>query len=102
MMKVCGLVAGLARGGKSATNIKITVDAAYGDKAFGLTSIYYIIKKVKAAKLTDDQQNLNAKKTTQSADIIASVTVDVKEDQCVTCRDLASPMGSPMAPCTAS
>jgi hypothetical protein len=43
MMKVCGLVAGLARGGKSATNIKITVDAAYGDKAFGLTSIYYII-----------------------------------------------------------
>jgi hypothetical protein len=81
-----GLVVGLARRGKSAIKVKITVDAAYGDKAFGLTSMYYIIKKVKAGKSTDDQQNLNAKKTTWTADIIAFVTVDVEEDQCVTCR----------------
>jgi hypothetical protein len=48
MIKVHYFVAGLIRSGKSATEIKTYVDAMYRDKALGLTSVYYIIKKVKA------------------------------------------------------
>ncbi len=63
MTKVCDFVAGLARSGKSAAEIITTVDATYRDKALGLTSIYYIIKKVKAGQTTNDQQHLGAQKT---------------------------------------
>jgi histone-lysine N-methyltransferase SETMAR len=89
MTQVRDFVAGLARTGKSAGEIKKLVDAAYGDKALGLTSIYYIIKKVKAGKTTDDQRHLSAKKTKRTADIVAAVAADVKEDRRVNCRDLA-------------
>jgi hypothetical protein len=44
MTKVHDFIADLDRRGKSAAEIKTVVDAAYGDKALGLTSIYYIIK----------------------------------------------------------
>jgi hypothetical protein len=81
MTQVRDFVAGLARTGKSASEIKKVVDAAYGDKALGFTSIYYIIKKVKAGKTTDDQRHLSAKKT--------AVAADVREERRVNCRDLA-------------
>ncbi len=62
MTQVRDFVAGLARAGKSASEIKKLVDDAYGDKALGLTSIYYILKRVKAGKSTEDQRKFSAKK----------------------------------------
>jgi hypothetical protein len=93
MTKVCDFVAGLARTGKSAAEIKTLVDAAYGDKALGLTSIYYILKKVKASKSSEDQRKFSAKKTKRTAAIIAAVAGDVAEDRCISCKDLASVHG---------
>jgi hypothetical protein len=58
MMKVHDLVAGLARAGKTANEIKIITDIAFGNK----TAIYNIIKKVEASETTDNQQHLNEKK----------------------------------------
>ncbi len=46
MMKVRDFVVGLTKSGKSTAKIKTTIDAPYGDKALGLTSIYYILKNV--------------------------------------------------------
>jgi hypothetical protein len=62
MTQVRDFVAGLARAGKSASEIKKLVDDADGDKALGLTSIYYILKRVKAGKSTEDQRKFSAKK----------------------------------------
>jgi hypothetical protein len=62
MTKVRDFVAGLARSGKSAAEIKTIVDAAFGDQALGLTSIYYILKKVIEGKSTDDQRHLERQK----------------------------------------
>ncbi len=79
MAKVHNFNAGLARKGKSATEIKTIMDAACRDTSLGLTLIYYIIKKVKAGKTTDHQWHLTAKITKRT----------VKEDRCANCRDLA-------------
>ncbi len=59
----------------------------------GLTSIYYILKKVKDGKSTDDQRHLNAKKTKRTAAIVAAVAANVAEDRRVSCKDLASAHG---------
>ncbi len=88
MTKVRDSVAGLARSGKSAPKLK-RVDAAFGDQALGLTSIYYILKKVKEGKSTDDQRHLNAKKTKRTAAIVAAVAADVAVERRVSCKDLA-------------
>jgi hypothetical protein len=69
MTKAHDFIAGHARSGKSAAEIKTTVDTAYRDKALGLTSIYYIIKKLKAGENTHNQQNLSTKKTKWTMDI---------------------------------
>ncbi len=92
MTKVCDFVAGLARAGKSANKIKILTDAAFGDKSLTKTTIYNILKKVKAGETTDDQRHLNAKKTKRTH-IIATVAADVNADWQVTCRDLATAHG---------
>ncbi len=68
-------------------------DAAYGDKSFGLCSIYLIIKKVKAGENTDDQRHLSAVKTKRTADIVVAVAADVEEDRRVNCKDLISAHG---------
>jgi hypothetical protein len=60
MTKVHDFVAGLARAGKIANEIKILADAAFGDKSLTKTAIYNILKKVKAGETTDDQRHLNA------------------------------------------
>jgi hypothetical protein len=81
MMNVRDFVAGLARTGKSAAEIKTLVNAAYGDKALGLTSIYYILKKVKAGESIKDQRKFSAKKTKRTAVVIAAMAADVAEDR---------------------
>ena len=86
-------IASLARSSKSCAKIKTTVDTACGDKALGITSINYIIKKAKAGKSTYDQSHLNTEKTKKTLDIVAPITVDVKEDRVVTCKDLTCAHG---------
>ncbi len=93
MTQVRDFVAGLARAGKSASEIKKLVDDAYRDKALGLTSIYYILKRVKAGKSTEDQRKFSAKKTKRTAAIIAAVATDVADDRRVSVKDLASVHG---------
>ncbi len=43
-----------------------------------------------AGETTDDQCHLSAKKIKRTAGIIAAVTATIKEDQCATCKDIAS------------
>ncbi len=93
MTKVCDFVAGLARARKSANEIKILSDAAFGDKSLTKTAIYNILKKVKAGKTTDDQRHLNAKKIKRTQDVIAAVAAYVKADRLVTCMNLATARG---------
>ncbi len=76
MTEVPNFVAGLARRGKSTAEIKMTIDTTYGDKVWGLTSIYYILKNVKDGESTDDQHQFSAKKTKQTANI-TSLAADV-------------------------
>jgi hypothetical protein len=102
MKKVRDFVAGLARSGKSAAEIKTIVDAAFGDQALGLTSIYYILKKVKDGKSTDDQRHLNAKKTKRTAAIVVAVAADVASTGRLAARILPSPMGSRLEPFSTS
>jgi hypothetical protein len=103
MTKVCNFVSGLARAGKSANEIKILTDAAFGDKSLSKTAIYNIfLSKVKAGETTDDQRHLNMKKTKRTQDIIAAVATDVNADRRVTSWTWLLPMGSHMAPCTTS
>jgi hypothetical protein len=92
MTKVQNFVAGLARRGKSAAEIKTIVDAAFGDKALGLTSIYYIMK-VTAGQSTDNQRQLNGKKTKRTANIVAAVAADVAEDGGLAARILPPAYG---------
>ncbi len=49
-------MSGLARARKSANEIKILTDAAFGDKSLSKTAIYNILSKVKAGETTDDQR----------------------------------------------
>jgi hypothetical protein len=102
MTKVRDFIAGLAKSGKSAAEIKTIVDAAFGDKALGLTSIYYILKKVKDGKSTDDQRHLNAKKTKRTADIVATVAADVAKTGRLAAMILPPPMSSPLEPFSTS
>jgi hypothetical protein len=61
MKKVQDFVAGLTKSRKGAAKIKKTISAAYEDKAWRLTSIYFVIMKLKAGKTTDTQHHLSAK-----------------------------------------
>ncbi len=62
MAKVRNFVAGLARAGKSANEIKIIADAAFGDKSLMKTAIYNILKKDKASEMTDNQRHLKRRR----------------------------------------
>jgi hypothetical protein len=83
MTKVCDFIAGLARSHESDVERKTTVDTVYKEQALGITSIYYIIKTVKASKTTGEKRSLSAKKTQKPADVVVAVNGDIKEDQCV-------------------
>jgi hypothetical protein len=67
MKKVQDLVAGLTKSRKGADKIKKTISAAYEDKAWRLTSIYFVIMKVKAGKTTDTQRHLSAKENQEDS-----------------------------------
>jgi hypothetical protein len=60
MKKVQDFVTGLTRSRKRAAKIKKTISAAYKDKAWRFTSIYFVIMKVNAGKTTDTQCHLSA------------------------------------------
>ncbi len=57
------------------------------------SAIYKIINKVKAGETNEDKRHLNPKKTKRTMDIIAAVATDVKADDRISCRDLASAHG---------
>jgi hypothetical protein len=67
MKKVQDFVAGLTKSRKGAAKIKKTFKADYKDKSWRLTSIYFVIMKVKASKTTDIQSHLNAKENQEDS-----------------------------------
>jgi hypothetical protein len=73
-------VAGLTRARKGYKKKKKIVDAAIGDKTLQKTTIYAIIKMVKAGETISDQRNLNGKKTIRNAALITSVAAAVEQD----------------------
>jgi hypothetical protein len=58
MTEVRNFVAALARAGKGCKEIKLLVDAAYGDTAMSKSQINCIIKAVEVGKNTADQRPL--------------------------------------------
>jgi hypothetical protein len=62
MTRVRDFVADLARAGKSFSEIKKTVAAAYGDRSLSSSQLYRIIKQARVGKDTEDQRHLNPKK----------------------------------------
>jgi hypothetical protein len=86
------LIAGRTRGRKSETEIK-TTKAAYGDKAWRMSSIYYFIMKVKAGETTDNQHNNSAKENQEDCQHCTAVAANVKGDRCITCKDITSSSG---------
>jgi hypothetical protein len=95
MTGACNFVADLARAGKGYQEIKVMVDAAYGDQSLQKTAIYAIIKKVKAGESTADMRHLNPKKNVRTPELIASVTAAVEEDRCLSMEISPPPMGYP-------
>ena len=93
MTEVRDFVAALARAGKRRQEIKILVDAAYGDKSLSISQINRIIKAVNDGKNTSDQRHSNPKKTRRTADVVAAVAESVEEDRRVTVRTLAARHG---------
>ncbi len=67
MKKVQDIVAGLTKSRKSVAKIKKATRAAYEDKAWRLTSIYFVIMKVKAGETTDTQCHLSAKENQEDS-----------------------------------
>jgi hypothetical protein len=67
MKKVQDFVAGLTKSRKGAAKIKKTISAAYEDKARRLTSIYFVIMKVKAGKTNDTQRHLSEKENQEDS-----------------------------------
>jgi len=89
MTEVRDFIAALARAGKRQQEIKILVDAAYGDKSLSISQINRIIKAVNDGKSTSDQSNSNSKKT-RTAQVVAD---SVEEDWRVTVCTLAARHG---------
>jgi hypothetical protein len=67
MKKVQDFIAGLTKSRNSAAKIKKTINSAYEDKAWRLTSIYFVIMKMKAGKITDTQRYLSAKENQEDS-----------------------------------
>jgi hypothetical protein len=66
MKKVQDFVAGLARNRKSTAEIKKIIRAVYGDKAWRMASIYFVIMMVKAGETNDNQRHLHAKENQEN------------------------------------
>jgi len=93
MLKTRDFAADLARDGKTAKEIKGSVQRVYGSKAILLDTIYHIINKIKTGKMMDDQRHFSSKKTKRSAATIAGVTAAVTEDTRCTIAELARDIG---------
>jgi hypothetical protein len=65
----------------------------FWEKAMRKASIYFIMKKVKASKTTDDLRHQNLNKTKRTVNIVAAVTANIKEDHRLTSKELASSYG---------
>jgi hypothetical protein len=89
MMKVRDFVAGLAR-------------AAFGDKAWKKASIYFIMKKVKIGKITDDLCHQNPKKTKRTVNIVAAVAGCPRFSLRIRKRRECEPATSSLPPSTAA
>ncbi len=96
MTKVRNFVAALARAGKGCKEIKLLVDAAYGDTAMLKSRINCIIKAVKEGKNTADQRHSSAKKTKLTGDVLASIAAAIEKDRWITVRKLAATHGLPI------
>ena len=89
MTGVRDFVASIARAGKSFGEIKETADLTFGDKSLHKSTIYDLINKVKAGKMTEDQCHLNPKKTKRNLELIAPVAATVEKDAWMTVQNLA-------------
>jgi len=94
MTRVRNFVADLARTGKSVFAIKKMVNSAYGDKPLSLSQIYHIVKVVKAGGNAEDQRRFNPKKTTRTADLVASVSAAVGENRRLCVRTIAKDLSA--------
>jgi hypothetical protein len=65
--------ASFLRCGKSCSKNLNILETACKDKVLGITSIYYIMMKAKAAECTSDQRNLNTKKAKRTENIVAAL-----------------------------
>jgi hypothetical protein len=77
MTEARNFVAALARAGKSCSEIKPLVDAAYTDKSLSISQINRIIKAVKEGKTTADLRYSHPKKTRRTDDVVASIAAAV-------------------------
>jgi hypothetical protein len=93
MTEAWNFVAALARAGKSRREIKLLVDAAYGDKGLSVSQINRIIKAVKKRKTTADLRHSNPKKTRWTDDAVASIAAAVEENRQITVREPAAMHG---------
>jgi hypothetical protein len=96
MTEVRNVVAALARAGKGCKEIKLLVDAAYGDTAMSKSQINRIIKAVKEGKNTADQRHSSTKKTKRTGDVLASIAAAIEEDWRKMVRELAATHGLPI------
>jgi hypothetical protein len=93
MTEVRNFVAALARARKSRREIKLLVDAAYGDKGLSVSQINRIIKAVKKRKTTADLRHSNPKKTRRTDDSVASIAAAVEENRQITVCEPAAMHG---------
>ncbi len=96
MTEVRNFVAALARTGKGCKEIKLLVDAAYGDMAMSKSQINRIIKAVKEGKNTADQRHSSTKKTKRTGDVLAAIAATIEEDRRIMVRELAATHGLPI------
>jgi hypothetical protein len=92
-MRVRDFVADLARAGKGFTEIKKTVEAAYGTGARVLLKFTELLSSQGPEENTGDQCHLNPKKTICTANLIASVAATVADDRQIDTRSLAAAHG---------
>ena len=83
----------LAKVGRSAKEIKQSLDVVYPDSAFYKAAIYDILKKVKAGQDASDQCDSNPVKTVRTPDFIEAVKLFIEQDRRVTVQELKEYFG---------
>ncbi len=88
MTRVHDFAVDLAKLGKTAKEIKQSLDVVYPDSALSKTAIYDILKKVKAGQDASDQRHSNPVKTVRTPDFIEAVKLFIEQDRRVTVQEL--------------